>query len=79
MLWTVVHQGPLFMGFPRQEYLSGLPFPTPGDLPDPGIKFESLESPALAGRFFFLPLCPQKSPKLLSLAVSPKYNLKDGK
>ena len=36
------------MGFPRQEYRSGLPFPSPGDLPNPGIK---LSSPALAGRF----------------------------
>ena len=36
--WTVAHQPPLFKGFPRQEYLSGLPFPSPGDLPDPGIE-----------------------------------------
>ena len=36
--WTVAHQAPLFMGFSRQEYWSGLPFPSPGDLPDPGIK-----------------------------------------
>ena len=36
--WTVAHQAPLSMGFPRQEYWSGLPFPSPGDLPDPGIK-----------------------------------------
>ena len=47
--WTVAHQAPLSMGFPRQEYWSGLPFPSPGDLPEPGI--ESV-SPALAGRFF---------------------------
>ena len=40
------------MGFPRQEYCSGLPFPSLGDLPDPGIKPVSPESPALAGRFF---------------------------
>ena len=40
------------MGFPRQEYWSGLPFPPPGDLPDPGIKPASFVSPALAGRFF---------------------------
>ena len=44
--WTVAHQAPLFMGFPRQEYQSGLPFPPPGDPPNPGIE------PALAGRFF---------------------------
>ena len=36
--WTVTHQASLSMGFPRQEYWSGLPFPSPGDLPDPGIK-----------------------------------------
>ena len=40
------------MGFSRQEYLSGLPFPSPGDLPDPGIEPLSLNSPALAGGFF---------------------------
>ena len=47
--WTVACQGPLSMGFPRQEYQSGLPFPSPGDLPDPGIK---PTSHALAGRLF---------------------------
>ena len=36
--WTVAHQAPLSMGFPRQEYWSGLPFPSPGDLPNPGIE-----------------------------------------
>ena len=50
--WTVAHQAPLSMGFPRQEYWSGLPFPSPGHLPDPGIKTASLTSPALTGRFF---------------------------
>ena len=40
------------MGFSRQEYWSGLPFPTPGDLPDPGIEPKSLMSLALAGSFF---------------------------
>ena len=39
--WTVARQAPLSMGFPRQEYWSGLPFPPPGDLPDPGIEPES--------------------------------------
>ena len=43
-LWTVASQAPLSMGFFRQEYWSGLPFPFPGDLPDPGIK---PRSPAL--------------------------------
>ena len=45
------HQAPLSMGFPRQEYWSGLPFPPPGDLPGPGTETESLESP-VAGGFF---------------------------
>ena len=47
--WTVADQAPLSMGFPRQEYWSGLPFPSPGDLPDPGIE---PTSPALGGGFF---------------------------
>ena len=42
--WTIARQAPLSMGFSRQEYWSGLPFPSPGDLPDPGIE---PESPAL--------------------------------
>ena len=40
--WIVAHQVPLSMGFPRQEHWSGLPFPSPGDLPDPGIEPTSL-------------------------------------
>ena len=36
--WTVAYQAPLFLGFSRQEYWSGVPFPSPGDLPDPGIE-----------------------------------------
>ena len=50
--WTVACQAPLSMEFSRQEYWSGFPFPSPGDLPDPGIKSASPVSPALAGRFF---------------------------
>ena len=50
--WTVAHQAPLFMGFSRQEYWSGLPFPTPGGLPHLGSEPASFTSPALAGRFF---------------------------
>ena len=46
---TVTHQAPLSMGFSRQEYWSGLPCTSRGDLPDPGIK---LMSPALTGGFF---------------------------
>ena len=45
-------QAPLSMGFSRQEYWSGLPFPFPGDLPSPGFEPWSLMSPALAGGFF---------------------------
>ena len=48
---TVALEASLSMGFPRQESCSGLPFPLPGDLPDPRIKPMSLVSPALAGRF----------------------------
>ena len=50
--WTVAHQAPLSMEFSRQEYCSGLPVPSAGDLPNPGIKHASLASPALAGGFF---------------------------
>ena len=51
-LWTIAHQAPLSMGFSRQEYWSGLPCPSPGDLPNPEIEHLSLMSPALAGGFF---------------------------
>ena len=50
--WTVACQALLSMGFPRQEYWSALPFPTPGDLPDPGIEPASFMTLVLAGRFF---------------------------
>ena len=45
--WTVALQDPLSMGFPRREYLVGLPFPSPGDLPHPGIELVSPVAPAL--------------------------------
>ena len=45
-LWTVAHQAPPSMGFSRQEYWSELPFPSPGDLPDPGIEPRSPALPA---------------------------------
>ena len=51
MLWTVTHQAPLSMGFSKQEYWNGLPFPSPGSLSDPRIKPVSLKSPTLAGGF----------------------------
>ena len=47
--WTAAHPAPLSMGFLRQEYWRGLPFPPPGDLPNPGI---GPKSSALAGGFF---------------------------
>ena len=47
--WTIARQTPLSMGFSRQEYWSGLQFPSPGNLPNPGIE---PSSPALAGGFF---------------------------
>ena len=48
--WTTAHRAALFVEFFTQEYWSGLPFPTPGDLPSPGIE---PPSPTLAGRFFY--------------------------
>ena len=61
--WTVVCQAPLFMEFSRQEYRSGFPFPSPGDLPNPMIE---LGSPAL--QTDSLPSePPQKSPKSVAL------------
>ena len=50
--WTIAHQAPLSMGFPRQEPWSGWPFLYPGDLPNSGIKPKSPVSPELAGGFF---------------------------
>ena len=51
-IWIVALKARLSMGFYRQEYWTRLPFPSPGDLPDPGIERTSLKSPALAGRIF---------------------------
>ena len=58
--WTVAHQAPLSTGFSRQEYWSGLPCPSPGNLPDPGIEPASFTSPALAEGS--LPLAPHGKP-----------------
>ena len=60
--WTLAHQAPLFTEFSKQEYWSGLPFPSPGDLPDPEIE---PGSPALYADS--LPLSHQDSP------ISNKY------
>ena len=56
-LWTITCQALPSMGFSRQEYWNGLPFPLLGDLPYPGIKPVSLISPASAGRFFATSSC----------------------
>ena len=68
--WTVAHQAPLPMEFSRQEYWSGLPFPTPGYLPNPGIE---PASPALAGRFFTT--VPPGKPVILVLTTFHKLNI----
>ena len=59
--WTVACQATLSIEFSRQEYWSELLFPTPRDLPDPGIEPVSLVSPVLAGRFFTI--VPLEKPK----------------
>ena len=67
-LRTVARQAPLSMGFSRQEYWSGLPFCSPGDLPDPGMEPASLLPPALAGKFFTTQ-SPVYPPDWLALAL----------
>ena len=62
-LWTIAFLAPLSMGVFRQKYWSGLPIPSPGDLPDPGSKPMSLMSPALAGGS--LPLAPPGKSKFI--------------
>ena len=63
--WIIAHQAPLFMAFPREEYWSGLPFPSPGDLPHPGTE---PTSSALAGGFFTVePSGKPKPDNLLSV------------
>ena len=63
-LWTVAYQAPLSMGFSRQDYWSGLPFPPPGDVPDPGIESTSPASPTLQADS--LPLSHQRSPYIVN-------------
>ena len=57
-LWAEARQGPLFIGFSRQEFWTRLPCPPPGDLPDPGTELESLMSPAVADYICCLPNAP---------------------
>ena len=59
---TAALQAPLSTEFSREEYWSELPFPTPGNLTNPGIEPMSLGSPALAGKFFTIEL-PRKPPE----------------
>ena len=73
-LWTVAHQAPLSMGFPRQEYWSRLLFPLPGYLPDPGIEPVSLMT--LHWQVGSLSLAPWESPPSVSKALpSPAVRL----
>ena len=73
-LWAVAHQAPLSMGFPRQVYWSGLPFPSPGDLPDPGIE---PESPGLAGGFYTTE--PPGKPHFQPCSTFSKFSIRKGK
>ena len=78
ILWTVAHQAPLSMAFPWQEYWSALPFPSPRDLLNPGIKATSLMSLALTGGFFTTSSTFQSHPCLPALeqnviSASQKY------
>ena len=66
--WIITRQAALSMGFSRQEYWSGLPFPSPGYLPNPGIKFAS---PALAGKFFSTEL-PGKPTSICTSTLIPQ-------
>ena len=73
--WTVAYQAPLSMGFSRQEYWSGLPFPSPGDLPDPGIEPRSpaLQADALTSEPTGSPRCDLKLWFLLCTLVFVLY------
>ena len=69
--WTVAHQAPLSVGFPRQEDWSGLPFPFPGDLPDPGIELMSL---ALTSGFFNIQLQGKPLNKYYERQIKPQLS-----
>ena len=71
--WTVAHQAPLSMGFLRQEYWSGLPFPSPRDLPDPGIE---LMSSALAVEFFISEPPGKPTSFVYLIVISPTVSSK---
>jgi len=69
-IWTVAHQAPLSMGFPKQEYWSGLLFPSAGDLPNPGT--EPASPPSVGG--FFTTEPPGKPSLLLEVHISEGAN-----
>ena len=71
---TEACHAPLSMEFPRQEFWSGLPFPSPGDLPDPGIEPVSPVAPALAGGFLRL-VTPGKTYGHIICINSPRFQL----
>ena len=73
-LWTVVCQVSLSVEFSRQEYWIGLSFHSPRNLPDPGIKSESLTSPALAGGFFTTSATWEARPDLIPRALQSRKN-----
>ena len=73
MPWTVARQTPLSMEFSTQEYLSGLPFPSSGNLPNPGIQPVFLACPALAGRFFTT--VPPGVPHISTSGIIAPYGL----
>ena len=70
--WTVAHQAPLSMGFSKQEYWGGLPWPPSGNLPDPAIKPTSLMSPALADGFFTISTTQRPTRQLNSDIIYPE-------
>jgi len=76
--WTVAYQVSLSMGFSRQEYWSGLPFPSPGDLPDPGIKPRSpiLEADALTSEPPGKPYCVAHSRLTINISWRNKWLIK---
>ena len=72
--WTVARQAPLYMGFSRQEYWSGLPCPSLGEIPDPGIKPTSFMS-HLLWQVSSLSLAPLGKPKSYVSIVKRKYSI----
>ena len=72
--WAVALQVSSSMGVPRQEYWSGLPFPSPGDLPNPGIK---LRAPGLANKFFTAEPTGYTEKIFTSLVIGIKNNMRN--